>query len=76
MGYSKFQFDLDALQNERLNRGWSYNKIARELDMDTSTIHKTLHGVRCAPKTIRRIADLLGIDKIILANGGKRRKSA
>jgi ribosome-binding protein aMBF1 (putative translation factor) len=55
-------YDLSRITEERLARGWSRAKLAREAEVHESTIYYIERDQRSArPETVKKLADALGI---------------
>ncbi len=66
-GGGKYMYKIEILEKKRLERGLSYTDIADKLGMHKVTVSRTLQGVTMKPRTVKLLADYLGVemDKII-----------
>ncbi len=59
-------YKVELLEKKRLEKGLSYTEIAETLGMDKVTVARTLKGVNMKPRTVKMLADYLGVDMEIL----------
>jgi transcriptional regulator with XRE-family HTH domain len=55
-------YKIDILERKRLERGLSYTEIADRLGMHKVTVSRTLKGVTMKPRTVKMLADYLGVE--------------
>jgi len=55
-------YRIDILEKKRLERGLSYTEIADRLGMHKVTVSRTLKGVTMKPRTVKILADYLGVE--------------
>jgi transcriptional regulator with XRE-family HTH domain len=55
-------YKIDVLERKRLEKGLSYTEIAAQLGMHKVTISRTLKGVTMKPRTVKLLADYLGVE--------------
>jgi transcriptional regulator with XRE-family HTH domain len=55
-------YKIDILEKKRLEKGLSYTEIAHELGMHKATVTRTLKGVTMKPRTVKLLADYLGVE--------------
>ena len=60
-------YKIEILERKRLEKGLSYTEIADRLGMHKVTISRTLKGVTLKPRTVKLLADYLGVamEKIV-----------
>ncbi len=54
-------YKIDVLEKKRLEQGLSYTDIAAKLGMHKVTVSRTLKGVTMKPRTVKMLADYLGV---------------
>ncbi len=54
-------YKIDVLEKKRLEKGLSYTEIADRLGMHKVTVSRTLKGVTMKPRTVKLLADYLGV---------------
>jgi len=62
MGGGKLMYKIEILEKKRLEKGLSYTDIADKLGMHKVTVSRTLQGVTTKPKTVKLLADYLGVE--------------
>jgi transcriptional regulator with XRE-family HTH domain len=62
MGGGKNMYKIDILEKKRLEKGLSYTEIAERLGMHKVTVSRTLKGVTMKPRTVKLLADHLGVE--------------
>lgn len=62
MGEGKAMYRIEILEKKRLERGLSYTEIAHELGIHKVTVSRTLKGVTMKPRTVKLLADYLGVE--------------
>jgi len=55
-------YKIDILEKKRLEKGLSYTEIAERLGMHKVTVSRTLKGVTMKPRTVKILADYLGVE--------------
>ncbi len=55
-------YNIDILERKRLEKGLSYTEIADKLGMHKVTVSRTLKGVTTKPRTVKLLADYLGVE--------------
>ncbi len=55
-------YRIEILEKKRLERGLSYTEIADRLGMHKVTVSRTLKGVTMKPRTVKILADYLGVE--------------
>jgi transcriptional regulator with XRE-family HTH domain len=58
----KAMYKIDILERKRLEKGLSYTEIADKLGMHKVTVSRTLKGVTTKPRTVKLLADYLGVE--------------
>jgi transcriptional regulator with XRE-family HTH domain len=54
-------YKIEILERKRLEKGLSYTEIADRLGMHKVTVSRTLKGVTLKPRTVKLLADYLGV---------------
>lgn len=62
MGDVKSSYRIEILEKKRLEKGLSYTEIAHDLGMHKVTVSRTLKGITMKPKTVKLLADYLGVE--------------
>ncbi|HLE41393.1 MAG TPA: helix-turn-helix transcriptional regulator [Nitrospirota bacterium] len=55
-------YKIEILEKKRLEKGLSYTEIAQELGMHKATVTRTLKGMSMKPRTVKLLADYLGVE--------------
>jgi transcriptional regulator with XRE-family HTH domain len=55
-------YRIEILERKRLEKGLSYTEIAERLGMHKVTVSRTLKGVTMKPRTVKLLADYLGVE--------------
>jgi len=55
-------YRIEILEKKRLEKGLSYTEIADRLGMHKVTVSRTLKGVTLKPRTVKLLADYLGVE--------------
>ena len=55
-------YQVELLERKRLEKGLSYTDIADTLKMYKVTVSRTLKGMTLKPKTVKQLADYLGVE--------------
>jgi transcriptional regulator with XRE-family HTH domain len=55
-------YQVEVLERTRLVKGLSYSALADELGLNVMTIARTLRGATRKPRTVKLLADYLGVD--------------
>lgn len=58
----KAMYRIEILEKKRLEKGLSYTEIAHELGIHKVTVSRTLKGVTLKPRTVKLLADYLGVE--------------
>jgi transcriptional regulator with XRE-family HTH domain len=58
----KAMYKIEILEKKRLEKGLSYTEIAHELGIHKVTVSRTLKGVTLKPRTVKLLADYLGVE--------------
>ena len=62
MSEEKAMYKIEILEKKRLEKGLSYTEIAHELGIHKVTVSRTLKGVTLKPRTVKLLADYLGVE--------------
>lgn len=62
MGEQKNTYKTEILEKKRLEKGLSYTEIANELGIHKVTVSRTLKGITMKPRTVKLLADYLGVE--------------
>lgn len=54
-------YKMEILEKKRLEKGLSYTDIAVKLGINKVTVSRTLKGVNMKPRTVKLLADFLGV---------------
>ena len=54
-------YKVEILEKKRLEKGLSYTEIADKLGIHKVTVSRTLKGVTMKPRTVKQLADYLGV---------------
>lgn len=55
-------YKVEILEKKRLEKGLSYTEIADKLGIHKVTVSRTLKGVTMKPRTVKLLADHLGVE--------------
>lgn len=55
-------YRIEMLEKKRLEKGLSYTEIADKLGIHKVTVSRTLKGVTMKPRTVKLLADYLGVE--------------
>jgi transcriptional regulator with XRE-family HTH domain len=55
-------YQVEILERTRLIKGLSYTELANKLGLHKVTISRTLNGATMKPRTVKLLADYLGVD--------------
>lgn len=55
-------YRIEILEKKRLEKGLSYTEIAEKLGMHKVTVSRTLKGMTMKPRTVKLLADHLGVE--------------
>lgn len=58
----KTMYKIEILEKKRLEKGLSYTEIADKLGMHKVTVSRTLKGMTMKPRTVKLLADYLGVE--------------
>ena len=59
-------YQVDILEKTRLVKGLSYTDLANKLGLHKVTVSRTLNGVNMKPRTVKLLADYLGVDMTMM----------
>ena len=59
---------MNPITRYRLIQGWTQGELARRLEVALSTVQRWEQGTRPHPKTLRELAQVLGVDTAILVD--------
>lgn len=59
---ANFTYNPEILERTRMERGLSYTDIAKQLGINKVTVARTLKGISMRPRTVKLLADYLGIE--------------
>lgn len=62
------KFDTYKIEKARVLRGWSKRRLAQVAGIDPATVGRVERGVNLKPETVKKIADVLGIEMTDLVN--------
>ena len=62
MSEEKAMYKIEILEKKRLEKGLSYTEIADKLGLHKGTVSRTLKGVTMKPRTVKLLADYLGVE--------------
>jgi transcriptional regulator with XRE-family HTH domain len=62
IGEGMTMYKIEILERKRLEKGLSYSEIADELGIHKVTVSRTLNGVTTKPRTVKLLADYLGVE--------------
>ena len=62
MSEEKAMYKIEILEKKRLEKGLSYTEIADKLGLHKVTVSRTLKGVTMKPRTVKLLADYLGVE--------------
>lgn len=55
-------YDIEILEKKRLEMGLSYTEIADKVGIHKVTVSRTLRGITLKPRTVKLLADYLGVE--------------
>ena len=55
-------YNIEVLEKKRLEKGLSYTEIADKLGIHKVTVSRTLKGITMKPRTVKLLADHLGVE--------------
>jgi len=55
-------YNIEVLEKKRLEKGLSYTEIADNLGIHKVTVSRTLKGITMKPRTVKLLADYLGVE--------------
>ncbi len=58
----KTMYKVELIERKRLEKGLSYTELADKLGLNTVTVSRTLRGINMKPRTVKLLADYLGVD--------------
>ncbi len=62
MSEERAMYKIEILEKKRLEKGLSYTEIADKLGLHKVTVSRTLKGVTMKPRTVKLLADYLGVE--------------
>jgi len=62
MSGEKSTYKIEILEKKRLEKGLSYSDIADKVGMHKVTVSRTLQGETLKPRTVKLLADYLGVE--------------
>ena len=64
------KINTEKLERARLLKGWSKTALAEQANVDPSTVGRVERGENLKPETVKRIADVLGVnmEELLLEN--------
>ena len=60
--WRKNMYKVEILEKKRLEKGLSYSDIANKVGIHKVTVSRTLQGVTMKPRTVKLLADYLGVE--------------
>ena len=63
-GGGDIMYNIDILEKKRLEKGLSYTEIADQLGIHKVTVSRTLKGITLKPRTVKLLADYLGVEMV------------
>ncbi len=57
-------YKVELIERKRLEKGLSYSDLAEKLGLHKVTVSRTLRGVNMKPRTVKMLADYLGLDMV------------
>ncbi len=60
--WRRTMYKIEILEKKRLEKGLSYTEIADKLGMHKVTVSRTLKGMTMKPRTVKLLADYLGVE--------------
>jgi len=55
-------YKTEILERKRFEKGLSYSELAEKLGLHQITISRTLKGISMKPRTVKLLADYLGVE--------------
>ncbi len=55
-------YNIENLEKKRLEMGLSYTEIADNIGIHKVTVSRTLRGMTLKPRTVKLLADYLGVE--------------
>ena len=55
-------YKTEILERKRWEKGLSYAELADKLGLHQMTVSRTLNGITMKPRTVKLLADYLGVD--------------
>jgi transcriptional regulator with XRE-family HTH domain len=55
-------YNIEILEKKRLEMGLSYTEIADKIGIHKVTVSRTLKGMTLKPRTVKLLADYLGVE--------------
>ena len=65
-GQHSIKVDVDKLWKLRVNQGLTQRQLAREAGISNATLAKIEHGRSTRPPTLKKLADVLGVESVDL----------
>ncbi len=57
-------YKTEILERKRWEKGLSYSELADKLGLHQITVARTLQGVTMKPRTVKLLADYLGVEMV------------
>ena len=61
-------YNTEILERKRWEKGLSYVELAKKLGLHQVTVSRTLKGITMKPRTVKLLADYLGVDMESVVN--------
>jgi len=55
-------YKTEILERKRWEKGLSYSELAEKLGLHKVTVSRTLNGITMKPRTVKLLADYLGVE--------------
>jgi transcriptional regulator with XRE-family HTH domain len=60
----KTMYKTEILERKRWEKGLSYSELADKLGLHQVTVSRTLNGITMKPRTVKLLADYLGVEMV------------
>ena len=57
-------YNTEILERKRWEKGLSYSELAGKVGLHQITVARTLQGVTMKPRTVKLLADYLGVEMV------------
>jgi transcriptional regulator with XRE-family HTH domain len=57
-------YKTEILERKRFEKGLSYSELAGKLGLHQITVSRTLNGITMKPRTVKLLADYLGVEMV------------